>query len=205
MRYPKPLSILHETEGIVGKSRLIVLVFAAATLVAGCASAGGPTDVPGLPDFMQGPLPNDGEGTVYGRGSGESTQMRIARSIARSVALGDIAEAMNVQVQNWTRNLDDQMGTAGGTVVQAFIEAQKQVFSGELQGVQERDSRILQDGDTYIVYVLLEQDPGVASAAIMARMREQEAAYARFRQTKVFEEMEEVIARYEQRRGNRQQ
>ena len=194
----------HRTESLLGRARLTVLVFAAAALVTGCASAGGPASVTGMPSFMEGPLPNAGDGIVYGRGSGESTQMRIARSIARLTALGDIAEAMNVRVEGWGENLDEQMGPAGGTVVLAYTEAQQLVFAEELQGVQESDSKILQNGDIYIVYVLMSMDPGVASAAIMARMREQEAAYARFRQTEVFEEMEDVIARYEERRRNRQ-
>jgi len=112
---------------------------------------------------------------------------------------------MKVQIDNWTRNLDDQMGTAGGTVTQAFTEAQAQVLSAELVGVQERDSEIFEDRESgiYRVYVLLAQDPGAASAAIMARMREQEAAYARFRQTEVFDEMEEVIENYHSRRNRR--
>ena len=200
MRHQNPTSIL-------GKVRLAVVGLTTALLLTGCASGGGGfTEVQNLPDFMEGDVTRFAQsetGMVFGRGMGESTQMRVARSIARSVALGDIAEAMTVQIENWTRNLDDQMGTAGGTVTQAFTEAQEQVLSEELVGVQERDSRTFQNGEIYRVYVLLAQDPGAASAAIMARMREQEAAYARFRQTEVFDEMEEVIENYHSRRNRR--
>ena len=203
MRYQSLLSILR-------KVRLATVGLTTALLLTGCASGGvgGFTEVENLPDFMEGDVTRFAQsetGMVFGRGMGESTQMRVARSIARSVALGDIAEAMTVQIANWTRNLDEQMGTAGGTVTQAFTEAQAQVLSAELVGVQERDSEIFEDrvSGIYRVYVLLAQDPGAASAAIMARMREQEAAYARFRQTEVFEEMEEVIERYNRRRNRR--
>jgi len=197
----------QQSTSLLGKVRLPVAGLTTVLLLTGCASGGGGggfTEVQNLPDFMEGDVTRFAEGEpgiVFGRGTGESTQMRIARSIARSVALGDLAEAMTVQVENWTRNLDEQMGTAGGTVTQAFTEAQEQVLSEELVGVQERDNRILQNGEIYRVYVLLAQDPGAASAAIMARMREQEAAYARFRQTEVFEEMEDVIESYRRRRN----
>ena len=202
MRYQRPRPIFR-------KVQLATVGLTTALLLTGCASGGGGfTDVEGLPEFMQGDVTRFAEGEpgiIFGRGSGESTQLRVARSIARSVALGDLAEAMKVQIDNWTRNLDDQMGTAGGTVTQAFTEAQAQVLSAELVGVQERDSRIQEDRESgiYRVFVLLGQDPGAASAAIMARMREQEAAYARFRQTEVFDEMEEVIENYHSRRNRR--
>ena len=202
MRYQSSLSIFR-------KVQLATVGLTTALLLTGCASGGGGfTDVEGLPEFMQGDVTRFAEGEpgiIFGRGSGESTQLRVARSIARSVALGDLAEAMRVQIDNWTRNLDDQMGTAGGTVTQAFTEAQAQILSEELVGVQERDSQIQEDRESgiYRVFVLLGQDPGAASAAIMARMREQEAAYARFRQTEVFDEMEEVIESYNRRRGGR--
>ena len=202
MRYQRPRPIFR-------KVQLATVGLTTALLLTGCASGGGGfTDVEGLPEFMQGDVTRFAEGEpgiIFGRGSGESTQLRVARSIARSVALGDLAEAMKVQIDNWTRNLDDQMGTAGGTVTQAFTEAQGQILSEELVGVQERDSRIQEDRESgiYRVFVLLGQDPGAASAAIMARMREQEAAYARFRQTEVFDEMEEVIENYHSRRNRR--
>jgi len=153
-----------------------------------------------MPAWFTGPLPAAEEGVAYGRGQGESTQMRIARSLARSDALGEITEFQTVRVENLTRVLDEQMGTADNDVITAFTEAQKQVMAEELVGIQEANSEILQDGNMYIVYVMLEQDPGAVSAAIMARMREQQAAYARFRQSEVFEEMEREIERYEQRR-----
>jgi hypothetical protein len=202
MRYQSPFSVLR-------KVWLATMGLTTALLLTGCASGGGGfVDVDNLPSFMEGDVTRFAEGEpgiIFGRGSGESTQMRVARSIARSVALGDLADAMRVQIDNWTRNLDDQMGTAGGTVTQAFTEAQAQILSEELVGVQERDSQIQEDRESgiYRVFVLLGQDPGAASAAIMARMREQEAAYARFRQTEVFDEMEEVIENYNRRRGGR--
>lgn len=188
----------------LGKVRLTVVGLTTTLLVAGCGGPSGPVEGPvpvaGMPAWFTGPLPAAEEGVAYGRGQGESTQMRIARSLARSDALGEITEFQTVRVENLTRVLDEQMGTADNDVITAFTEAQKQVMAEELVGIQEANSEILQDGNMYVVYVMLEQDPGAVSAAIMARMREQQAAYARFRQSEVFEEMEREIERYEQRR-----
>ena len=188
----------------LGKLPLVAVGLTTVLLITACGGASGPAEGPvpvaGMPAWFTGPLPEGGEGVAYGRGQGESTQMRIARSLARSDALGEITEFQTVRVENLTRVLDEQMGTADNDVITAFTEAQKQVMAEELVGIQEANSEILQDGNMYIVYVLLEQDPGAVSAAIMARMREQQAAYARFRQSEVFKEMEEEIERYEQRR-----
>ena len=213
MRYPKPLSIFQGTEDILVKTRLAVLVLAAAVLVAGCSSAALPvvvttptgplTEFEG-PDFMQGELPaTDEEGILLGRGNGESTQLRIARSLARTAAIGEIALSMNVMVEGWIQNLDEQAGTTDPEVIAGFRGATELVFAEELMGLQERDSQIYQRGNQYVVFTLMELDPGASAAAVMQRLAAEEAAYARFRMTETFKEMDEVIKDYEERRRNR--
>jgi len=209
MRYPKPLSIFQGTEDIFVKARLTVLVVAAAVLVTGCSSAGGPGGLTAFqgPEFMQGALPDtDENGILLGRGNGASTQLRIARGLARTAAIAEIAAGMNILVDGWVQNLDEQEGTADPEVVQGFRAATELVFSEELMGLQERDSEIYERGDQpviYVVFVLMELDPGAAAAAVVQRLAAEEAAYARFRMTETFEDMDEVIKNYEARRRNR--
>lgn len=198
MRYQSSLSIFR-------KVQLATVGLTTALLVAGCAGGGvnGPGPVPGMPLWFKGQV-EVADGVVQGFGTGRSTNMRVARSIARVDATTEIARFQTQRAEGRARLLDDLAGTEYADVITVFEEASKLIFAEELVGVRQANSVILEDGDTYIVYVLLEQDPKAVAAAYEARMQEQQAAYARFRMTEVFEQMEEDIRRYEERRpGNR--
>ena len=151
-----------------------------------------------LPDWWDNP-PRE-EGIFFGVGTAVSTDLQIARSQAQATARADIASQFEVKFEGLTQNLQEQMGGTDPQVVQAFTAATRQVMSQELSGLQTRESETLRENDRYRVFVLAEANPAATSAAMMARLRAQEAAYARFRSSEVFEELTREIERWERSR-----
>ena len=182
MRYPRTLA---------------ALVFAVAGLTTGCASAGGPVDDT-VPQWWTG-VTQKTEGAVQGYGTGRSTEMSVARNIARQGGIGEIAQFQGQESSASSKNMALLEGTADADVVALYREASTLIWREVLVGVQQANQEVQRVGNVFTVYVLMEQDPAAVLAAYEAQMKQQEAAYARFRATEVFKEMEEDVKRYEQR------
>jgi hypothetical protein len=206
MRYPKTV---------------LALVFAVASLAAGCASAsGGPERMVdnGMPQWMladQAAQGSEAGNRIVGRGTGESTSLDVARGIARASATIEIQQYLRQGLTGMNELLREQAGVllpeqfssgvaTGGVlaVTEAFTAAVSQLMDGELFGVREANTEILRDPSSriYTVYILMEQDSGAQLEQVMSRMA-QARDYALFRRTEVFEDMEEKISAYRERRN----
>jgi len=181
-----------------GSGRLVLV--ALATTLAGCGGARGP--ISEIPEWFEKPPVEDE--TLFGVGTGTSTVLQIARSMAEANARAAIARQFRVKFEAWTKNVAEQMGDSDPTVLQAFSQVTREIMSEELFGLRVREAKTVMEGDRYTVYALVESDPATASAAMLARMRAQEATFARFRMTEVFDELTAEVERLEQSRRRRQ-
>ena len=124
--------------------------------------------------------------------------------MAEATARAAIARQFQVKFEGMTRTLTEQMGGSDPTVLQAFSQATREIMSEELFGLRVREAKTVMEGDRYRVFALVESDAADASAAMLARMRAQEAMFARFRMTEVFDELTAEVERLEQSRRRRQ-
>lgn len=163
-------------------------------------------NIDGLPSwFVNQPTSGD---HVDGVGSGESPDLQMAISIARSTARARMAEAISVQTGVINRNFGEQVATNSNgvqsTELTTFFESlNRDIASETINGAQQKDQVIQDNGrGGYRVYTWLQMPIGEVSRIYLEKIRRNQAVGARLRATSAFEDLEERVREYEAQRGS---
>ncbi len=179
---------------------LVVLAVACSSSTQTAMAPPEPEPVENVPDWFLSPPQDDNY--LFGAATSTSQDMQLAINKAQTEGRNQLAQQLDVRFGGLARRFQEETGLGeDAELLDQFTQAYKAVTSEVLTGTRARDQEVLREGTIFRAYVLMEMPIGEASTALMAKIRERENMYTRFRATEAFEELEEEIARYEEWRN----
>jgi hypothetical protein len=105
---------------------------------------------------------------------------------------------MRVKIQAMFKRFREETGVGeDAEFLSMETDVSKSVVSETLVGCKARTQKILREGTLYRVYVLMELPIGAANAEMLAKIKENERMYTRYRASEAFKELEEEVEKYE--------
>ena len=154
------------------------------------------TDEGDMPEWFTNP-PND-PNFLYAAKTESSRDMQMALDKALNGGRAEIARQVEVKMQSLEKQFKEEVGEAeNSTMLQQFTQATKSVTNQSLSGSRVKEQKLMQDGNTWRAYVLVEYPIGAANVQLMEAMKKNQEMYTRFRSTQTFEELDKEIQKLE--------
>ena len=194
------------------KNYLLFTLLTFGLLIIGCGSKGGPDLSPEAsrktiktaPDWYLNP-PNK-EGFIGQASTATSQDMQMATDKARTAAATALAGLIESEWNGLVKRAQEETGLAENSkIIDQFSNTQEQIISNRLQDIRVA-KRELQEEKTddgrriYRAYVLVEYDEGAAHKRLLAKIKADEQLYNAIRATELFDEMEQKVEAYRQRK-----
>jgi|GEM_PF-1252460 len=183
------------------KTTGFVAAMMAVGMLAGCNSVKIPkiSDKTPFEDMQKAVKKLTEDGIPASVGMAQSRTRPLALSRAKLDARKNLAQQVQVKIENLEKNFAEEVGEASGSEINAlFSSATKIITAQELTGsvpkVQKYQTS--EDGITS-AYVLMVLDPNIIAKALAQRETSNQALYQRFRASKAFEELDKEIKEYE--------
>ena len=181
---------------------IITLIIFGNLMITSCGSSSPPvrsgsTEAPakqdystsGFPDFFL--TPPTAEDAFYGVGTAKKQNPSLAKKTATARARDEIAQAVEVKVNNMLRDFIQESGVGENAQALEFTESvSKQVSSQALTGSKIIKTEVAKDGT---FYVLVEYALQNAVDASVSEARNQEALYNEFKARQGFEALEKEL------------
>jgi len=178
--------------------KLLTLLLGSLILLTCCATtpkAPKTTEV-SVPDFYANP-PSD-PNYLFAPATAISQDLQHAVNTAKEEARVGIARDMRVKMQAMFKRFREETGVGeDAEFLSMETDVSKSVVSETLVGTKTRTQKILREGTLYRVYVLMELPIGAANAEMLAKIKENERMYTRYRASEAFKELEEEVEKYE--------
>lgn len=159
------------------------------------------TDTGNIPDWYLTPPTSDDY--IYAPATATSQDMELAVNKGETEARGKIGRQMEVKVNSMQKKFEEEVGeTESSQLLQQFTQVTKTVVSTELTGSTVKEKEILQDGDNWRVYVLMQYPIGDAQKAFLTNISKNKELYTRYRSTEAFKELDEDVKKYEEWKKN---
>ncbi len=187
----------------MNKSVIIVFSLIFAAFIAGCSSSSklSETDTGDIPSWYMNP-PSD-VNYLYSAVTATSKDMQLAVDKATTDARADIGRQVELKSQSLQKNFVEEVGAGEETtLLQQFTAATKNVVSVSLTGSKVVKKELVQDGENYRAYVLVQYPVGSASQELMEALKKNEELYTRFRSSQAHEELQEEVKKYEEWKKN---
>lgn len=132
-------------------------------------------------------------------GLGESRNTQIAISKAKVEARKNLAQLVQVKIENLEKSFAEEVGMGGDTEINTlFSSATKQITNQKLQGTAPIEQKYdVKDGIT-TAYVLMVLNPKLIDETLKAQNNSAKNLYQRFRASKAFEELDKEIKDFEE-------
>jgi hypothetical protein len=141
-------------------------------------------------------VPND-ENFIYAATTNTSQDLQTA--VDKSILDGrnQLAQLMEVQMSGIQKRFQEEVGLGEDSeLLSQFTAAYKGVVDQTLNGSRPKEQEVIAEGEIYRAYVLMEMPIGEANQALIAKLRENQNLYTRFRATQAFEDMEKQVEAY---------
>jgi len=149
-----------------------------------------------VPEFYSNP-PTD-PNYLFSPATARSQDLQHAVNTAKEEARIGIAREMRVKIQGLFKRFREETGVGeDAEFLSMETDVSKSVVSETLVGCKTRTQKILREGTLYRVYVLMELPIGAANAEMLAKIKENERMYTRYRASQAFKELEEEVEKYE--------
>jgi hypothetical protein len=127
-----------------------------------------------------------------------SQDLQHAVNTAKEEARVAIARDMRVKIEALFKRFREETGVGeDAEFLSMETDVSKSVVSETLVGCKARTQKVLREGTLYRVYVLMELPIGEASKEMLAKIKENERMYTRYRASEAFKELEEEVEKYE--------
>ncbi|MDF7823408.1 hypothetical protein P4B35_05245 [Pontiellaceae bacterium B12227] len=135
------------------------------------------------------------KGGMASVGLGESRNTQLAITKAKVEARKNMAQAVQVKIENLEKAFVEEVGEAGGSEMnELFSSATKQITAQELQGtVPKMQKYEVNDGIT-TAYVLMVLNPDIIHESL--KNSNKPKLYERYRASKAFEELDKEMKEY---------
>ena len=135
---------------------------------------------------------------LFAPATARSQDLQHAVNTAKEEARVGIAREMRVKVQGLFKRFREETGVGeDAEFLSMETDVSKSVVSETLVGCKTKTQEILSEGTLYRVYVLMELPIGEANLAMLAKIKENERMYTRYRASEAFKELEEEVEKYE--------
>jgi hypothetical protein len=136
---------------------------------------------------------------LYSSATAESRDLQHAVNTAKEEGRADIARQMRTKISGLFKRFREETGVGEDAEFLAMeTDVSKSVVSETLVGCKTKYQDVLKEGTGYRAYVLMELPIGVANEALLAKIKENQQMYTRFRASQAFNELEEEVEKYEQ-------
>ena len=132
--------------------------------------------------------------------------MQMATDKARTAAATALAGLIESEWNGLVKRAQEETGLSENSkIIDQFSNTQEQIISNRLQDIRVA-KRELQEEKTddgrriYRAYVLVEYDEGAAHKRLLAKIKADEQLYNAIRATELFDEMEQKVEAYRQRK-----
>lgn len=177
---------------------LLTFLLGSLILLACCASApkAPKTAEVEVPAFYANP-PVD-PNYLFGPATALSQDLQHAVNTAKEEARVAIARDMRIKIEALFKRFREETGVGeDAEFLSMETDVSKSVVSETLVGCKARTQKVLREGPLYRVYVLMELPIGDASKEMLAKIKENERMYTRYRASEAFKELEEEVEKYE--------
>jgi len=180
------------------KSVIILFSLFSILLLAYCSSSSlSSTDSGNIPNWYTTP-PTDAN-YMYSAMTATSKDLQLAVDKATTDARAEIGGQVELKVQSLQKSFNEEIGAGEDpTLLQQFTQATKTVVSTSLTGSKVTKKKIIEDGDNYRAYVLVQYPIGSASEELLKQLKKNEELYTRFRASQAFDELEDEVKKYEE-------
>jgi hypothetical protein len=149
-----------------------------------------------VPGFFANP-PTD-PNYLFSPATAISQDLQHAVNTAKEEARVDIARQMRVKIEGLFKRFREETGVGeDAEFLSMETDVSKSIVSETLVGCKARSQEILREGTLYRVYVLMELPIGEANKEMLAKIKENERMYTRYRASEAFKELEEEVEKYE--------
>ena len=141
-------------------------------------------------------VPNN-ENFIYAATTNTSQDLQLA--VDKSILDGrnQLAQLIEVQMSGIQKRFQEEVGLGEDSeLLSQFTAAYKGVVVQTLSGSRPKEQEVIAEGEIYSAFVLMEMPIGAANQALMAKLRENQNLYTRFRSTQAFEDMEKQVEAY---------
>ncbi|MBI3791111.1 MAG: hypothetical protein HY275_09570 [Gemmatimonadetes bacterium] len=186
-----------------------VLAMAAALALGACGSANPQPDLSPEPNrgvLRQAPgwylaPPRDAD-YLLSASTATSRDLQVAIDKARLAARAELATQMEAKLEGLGKRFAEEGSEPlASALMQQYSATSKAIVSTVLTGSRPRQQQVDTEGEIYRAYVLMELPIGTANAALMAKLKQNQAMVTKFRATSAFKELEQDVARFEASKG----
>ncbi len=131
-------------------------------------------------------------------GTGISSREDLARKQAQNDGRTLLSNALETKVKGYEKQFQEEIGTAGDAEInEAFQAVSEQLTKSILVGVLPTEEVITMKDGKYTIYTIMAIDPKIFIQSFQDQMKEQKAAYTRYRQSQMHKEMEQKLEDYD--------
>lgn len=178
----------------------------------GCGTTKGPNLAPeptgkvmkNIPDWYINTPKKDG--FRYAGATATSRDLQIAVNKATLDASNQLAGAMDSEMNALVKRVREETGiSTDSDILDRFSQTQEQIISTALKDYEIVKKEILEEKsdsqDIFRAYILVEWDEGAAQKRLLDRIKADKEIYDAIRATELYEEMEQKVEAYRQRKG----
>lgn len=160
-----------------------------------CGKRAVQTKISEVPDWFLNPPKSIN--TLYAVATATSADLQLAINKAKQEARVDLASQVEAQVSALIKKFDEEVGQPGeGELLTMYSQATKTVVDQCLVGVTLKEQKILQEGNVFRVYILMELPLDAIRERLFEQIKSQKALYTRFRASQSFQELSEEVEKY---------
>ncbi len=155
-----------------------------------------PTAEPALPAWVTNPPQHPQY--LYAAANARSRNLGIAINKAKIDGRAELANQYEMKMQNLEKRILEEAGSEeDAQITEYFSAARKTVTSTFMQGTRAKETFYRKDGNVYDVWVLMEFPVGEAAKALLDKLAENKAMYARFVANRAMSELKDEAKEYE--------
>jgi len=183
---------------------LTISLLASIIFIAGCGSSKTNltnTDTGDIPAWYLNP-PSD-SAYFYAGVSETSRDMQLAIDKAMTSARANIARQVETKITGLEKQFKEEVGSGDNSqLLSQFTQATKTITDQKLNGTHVEKQKIIKDGNTFRVYVLVDYPIGAANEFLMQQLKKNEQMYTRFRSSQTFKDLDNEVQKYEDAKKN---
>lgn len=139
--------------------------------------------------------PPKSENAIYATGTSASPDLQLSMDIAVLSAKTTLADRINGRVRSQTKSFMSRIGTdVDAAVLQEVEKATKNIIADvDVAGYRVDKSHVVQNGNQYRAYVMLEYSDSEANKILANRLRADRVLLSKIRSTQAYQELDAAV------------
>ena len=138
--------------------------------------------------------PPKSENAIYATGTSASPDLQLSMDIAVLSAKTTLADRINGRVRSQTKSFMSRIGTDVDAALQEVEKATKNIIADvDVAGYRVDKSHVVQNGNQYRAYVMLEYSDSEANKILANRLRADRVLLSKIRSTEAYKELDAAV------------